>query len=88
MTEYKIEFLKSAKKELSKLPRNIQERIRNKLEILKANPYPTDAKQLKNGEGRLRIRIGDYRLIYRVENNILIILVIKIGHRSKIYKNL
>ncbi|MGK7884603.1 MAG: type II toxin-antitoxin system RelE/ParE family toxin [Crocosphaera sp.] len=86
MTEYKIQFLKSAKKELAKLPRNIQERISNKLEILKIDPYPPDVKQLKNGEGRLRVRIGDYRIIYRVENNILVILVIKIGHRSKIYK--
>ncbi|MDJ0579896.1 type II toxin-antitoxin system RelE/ParE family toxin [Crocosphaera sp.] len=88
MTEYKIEFLKSAKKELEKLPRNIQERISNKLEKLKIDPYSPDVKQLKNGEGRLIIRIGDYRIIYRVENNILVILVIKIGHRSKVYKKL
>ncbi|WP_197088023.1 type II toxin-antitoxin system RelE family toxin [Crocosphaera watsonii WH 8501] len=60
----------------------------NKLERLKIDPYPADAKQLKNGDGRLRIRIGDYRIIYQVENNILVIVVIKIGHRSKIYKNL
>lgn len=50
--------------------------------------FSTDAKQFKNGEGRLRIRIGDYRLIYRVDNNTLVILVIKIAHCSKIYKNL
>ncbi|GBF82742.1 type II toxin-antitoxin system RelE family toxin [Aphanothece sacrum] len=87
MTEYKIEFLKSAKKELSKLPKDIQERIKNKIETLKINPYPPDFKQLTNGEGRLRVRIGDYRIIYRVENNILVVLVIKIGHHSKIYKN-
>ncbi|MEA5510606.1 type II toxin-antitoxin system RelE/ParE family toxin [Crocosphaera sp. UHCC 0190] len=86
MTDYRIEFLKTAKKELSKLSRDIQERIRNKIDTLKINPYPPDVKQLKNGDGRLRIRIGDYRIIYRVENNTLVVLVIKIGHRSKIYK--
>ncbi|MEA5535383.1 type II toxin-antitoxin system RelE/ParE family toxin [Crocosphaera sp. XPORK-15E] len=86
MTDYRIEFLKSARKELSKMPRDIQERISNKIDTLKTNPYPPDVKQLKNGEGRLRIRIGDYRIIYRVENNTLVVLVIKIGHRSKIYK--
>ena len=86
MKDYKIEFLKSAKKELSKLPRNVQERIRDKIDTLKTNPYPSDVKKLKNGQGRLRIRIGDYRIIYKVEKNILVILVIKIAHRRQIYR--
>ncbi len=87
MTEYKIELLKSAKKELSKLPRDVQERIRDKIDTLKTNPYPSDVKKLKNGDGRLRIRIGNYRVIYKVEKNILVVLVIKIGHRRQIYRN-
>ncbi|MDJ0845412.1 type II toxin-antitoxin system RelE family toxin [Crocosphaera sp.] len=86
MEKYKIEFLKTAKKDLAKLPRNIQQRIAKKINALITNPYPTDVKQLKNGNGRLRIRVGDYRIIYRVENDKLVILVIKIGHRSQIYK--
>ena len=86
MTDYKIEFLKSAKKELSKLPRDVQKRIGDKIDTLKTNPYPSDVKKLKNGQGRLRISIGDYRIIYKVEKSILVILVIKIGHSRQIYR--
>ncbi len=88
MSEYKIEFLKKAEKELSKLPFNIQKQIANRLESLKFNPYPPDVKQLKNSNGKLRIRVGNYRIIYRLENDIFVIVVIKIAHRSKVYKNL
>ncbi len=49
MKEYKIELLTSAKKELSKLPRDVQERIRDKIDTLKINPYPSGIKKLKNG---------------------------------------
>jgi mRNA interferase RelE/StbE len=88
MSEYKIEFLKKAEKELCQLPFNIQKQIANRLESLKFNPYPSDVKQLKNCKGRLRIRVGDYRIIYRIENDVLVIVVIKIGHRSKVYRDL
>lgn len=88
MSEYKIEFLKTAKKELAKLPTNIQQRISNKIESLKFNPYPPDVKQLKNSNGILRIRVADYRILYRLENDVLVIIVIKIAHRSKVYKDL
>lgn len=64
MTSYRIEFLPSAQKEFAKLPRSIQQRIALKLELLRENPYLAGVKQLKNGEGRLRLRVGDYRVIY------------------------
>ncbi|WP_017294906.1 type II toxin-antitoxin system RelE family toxin [Geminocystis herdmanii] len=88
MLEYKIEFLKKAEKELSKLPFNIQKQIANRLESLKSNPFPSDVKQLKNSNGILRIRINDYRILYRLENDVLVILIIKIAHRSKVYRDL
>ncbi|AFY60372.1 type II toxin-antitoxin system RelE/ParE family toxin [Synechococcus sp. PCC 6312] len=85
MSNYRIEFLKTAKKELAKLPKEIQQRIANRIEALIVDPYPVHTKKLKNGNGLLRIRVGDYRIIYRVEAEKLIILVIKIGHRRDIY---
>lgn len=87
MSQYKIEFLKTAQKEFYRLPQQIQERIAKKLEILKTNPYPSGVKALKNGQGRLRLRVGDYRVIYRVENDVLVILIITVGHRKNIYRN-
>lgn len=87
MSQYKIEFLKTAEKEFDKLPKEIQKPIANKLESLTINPYPSDVKALKNGEGRLRVRVGDYRMIYRVENDRLVILIIKVGNRKNVYRD-
>ena len=87
MAEYRIEFLKTAEKELAKLPKDIQQRVRDRINLLMINPYPPDVKKLKNGNGngRLRTRVGNYRIIYTIENDSLVIVVIKIGHRSGIY---
>jgi mRNA interferase RelE/StbE len=84
--DYSIEFLRTALKELAKLPAEIQQRIAAKIDELKENPYLPGVKALKNGEGRLRLRVGDYRVIYRVEADRLVIIIIKVGHRKNIYK--
>jgi len=86
MTPYRIEVLKSAKKSLSKLPRHVQIWIAEKIDDLASNPYSTDAKKLKNGNGRFRIRVGDYRIIYKIQDNELVILIVKIAHRREVYE--
>jgi len=86
MASYRIEFLPSAQKEFAKLPRSVQQRIALKLELLRENPYLPGVKQLKNGEGRLRLRVGDCRVIYRVEQDTLIVIVIQVGHRREVYQ--
>ena len=83
---YSIEFLRTARKELSKLPKDVQQRIADKIDELKINPCPPGVITLKNGDGRLRLRVGDYRVIYRIEAGRLIIIIVKIGHRRNIYK--
>jgi mRNA interferase RelE/StbE len=86
MADYSIEFLRTAGKELAKLPVEVQQRIAARIDELKTNPYPPDVKALKNGGGRLRIRVGDYRVIYRLEVDRLVIVIVKVGHRKNIYK--
>lgn len=86
MQAYSIEFLRTARKELASLPSNVQKRIAAEIEALKANPRPPGVKALKNGGGRLRLRIGDYRIIYRIEDDRLVVVVVKVGHRRDIYK--
>ena len=86
MEAYSIEFLRTARKELASLPQVDQKRIASKIEALKTNLRPPGVKALKNGNGRLRMRVGDYRIIYRVEDNRLVIVVVKVGHRRDVYK--
>ncbi len=83
---YSIEFIRTARKELSKLPKDVQQRIADKIDELKINPCPPGVIALKNGDGRLRLRVGDYRVIYRVEEDKFVIFIVKIGHRKNIYK--
>ncbi|NJO42578.1 MAG: type II toxin-antitoxin system RelE/ParE family toxin [Cyanobacteria bacterium CRU_2_1] len=86
MANYQIEFLPTAQKELASLPKQMQQRVAAKLEQLKADPYIPGVKALKNGGGRLRLRIGNYRIIYRIEPDRLVILVVKVGHRRDVYR--
>lgn len=85
-TKYTIKFKDSAKKELSKISEpyfsKIEEHIFNLVEV----PRPIGCKKLVGTKNSYRIRIADYRVIYTIEDNILTIEVIKIGHRKDVYK--
>jgi len=85
--DYSIEFLRTVQKELAKLSLEIQQRIATKIEDLKKNPYFPQAKALKNSDGRMRFRVGDYRVIYRLENQLRNIVIVKVGHRRNTCKN-
>ena len=84
---YRILFTKSADKTLRKLPRNTAQRIRRSLDRLAANPYAEhhDVTKLQNRPG-YRLRVGDWRVIYEIENDQLIILVLRIGSRGEVYR--
>ncbi len=85
---YEVVFKKSALKELQSFPANIQQKILDAVQLLSLNPY-TELLQIKKMKGvdkLYRVRIQDYRLIYLIENQILKITVIKIGHRKEVYK--
>lgn len=90
MADYRIEFVKSAQKEFEKLPKNIQAKTLDALHVLSRNPYSDllRVKRLKGAQALYRIRIGDYRVVYDVRADVLVILVIKIGHRSDVYRRL
>ena len=85
---YEIEFLKEAYEEFKRLDRPVQELIKNKLEILAQNPeaLKNNIKPLKGKySGLYRLRVGNYRVIYRIYQEKLLILIVRIGHRSEIY---
>ena len=82
---YKIQILKSADKTLKNVAQKDRVKIVEHISQLADNPRPLGCKKLKGTEF-YRIRIGDYRVIYKIEDDILLILVIRIGHRKDIYK--
>ncbi|WP_460203711.1 type II toxin-antitoxin system RelE family toxin [Scytonema sp. NUACC21] len=84
---YKIEILKGALKQLKKLSPEIQERIQVKIDDLATEPRPNGVKKLKGKETAYRIRVGEYRVIYDIFDNILLKNVVEIGHRNKVYKD-
>jgi len=85
LIKYEIEFKPSAQKSLEKLPKKIQKRIQGVISTLEINPLPPVAKKL-TGRDAYRIRVSDYRIIYSIENNKLLIVVVGIGHRREIYR--
>ncbi len=85
---YSIEFTPAALRDLESLPRDAQKRIGKKIDSLAQNPRPAGAVAIKGGEGLLRLRVGTYRVIYRVEDDRLVILVVRIGHRKEVYRRL
>jgi mRNA interferase RelE/StbE len=81
---YNILYENAALKQLEKLPQNIALKIRTKIEELSKNPRPNGSLKLTGFEA-YRIRIGDYRVIYSIEDSILTVSVVKISHRRDIY---
>lgn len=81
---YTVDFRPSARKSLGKLPRRDQVRIVSRAEALSQEPRPLGSKKLSTEEDLWRIRVGSYRVIYRIEDDRLLILVVKIGHRKDV----
>jgi len=84
---YSIDFAPSAAKELAKLPKTEQRRLAKKIDALAKDPRPQGVEKLAGGPS-LRVRVGDYRIVYEVKDRVLVILVLAIGHRREIYKRL
>ena len=81
--KYDLKILKSAQKSLAKISEPFQSKIIDRIYNLADNPYH-NAKKLV-GRDAYRIRVGNYRIIYEIINNELIVLVINIGHRKDAY---
>ncbi len=86
---YEIEFTRAADKALSALPNKIKDRIDAALDGLEQDPWPAGHKKLKGSkETFFRIRVGDYRVVYLVEDERLVVVLVRIGHRKEVYRNL
>jgi mRNA interferase RelE/StbE len=83
---YRVEFKPSAAESFRKLDKPVQRRLTAKLNALKENPRPHGAEKLKGEKDLYRLRSGDYRLICQVQDEILLVLVLGVGHRKDIYR--
>lgn len=83
---YEITYARSALKELRKLDRQIARRVLRAIDALADEPRPLGCLQLSGGEGELRIRVGDYRIVYDIHDDELVVLVLRLGHRREVYR--
>ena len=84
-TEFQVYLLNVAYKELEKLKKETQKQINDKLKEL-VDPYKVHSKKLKGSENTYRIRIGKYRVVFKIYTDERIVVVIRIAHRKKIYR--
>ena len=88
MSKYKIEYSEDSTKELKKIQKNDVRKIIAKIELLGDDPFPYGHKKIKGKLKLWRIRIGDYRVIYSVEQQKLIIEIIRVRNRKDVYDNI
>lgn len=85
---YKIEWSSAAGRYLRRLPHHARQRLRPVIDRLADDPRPVGAVALEGQPGTLRIRVGDYRVVYEVRDDVLVVLVLRVGHRREIYRRL
>lgn len=83
---YEIKYVPSAAKTIRKLDTLTAKRLLNAISQLAHDPRPPGCVQLKDGGGEFRIRVGDYRVIYDVHDEKLLVLVLRAGHRREVYR--
>ncbi|MGH3916873.1 MAG: type II toxin-antitoxin system RelE family toxin [Pseudonocardiaceae bacterium] len=83
---YRIEIAAGALKTLSKLDKPVRRRLEAAIDRLAEEPRPADVVAMKSMPGHLRMRVGDYRIVYTVQDHRLVVLVVELGHRREIYR--
>jgi len=82
---YTVEILPAARKALRALDPSMRRRIEGAIALLAIDPHPPASRRLVERDG-WRVRIGDYRVIYRIEDSRLVIVVVVVGHRREVYR--
>lgn len=85
MTDYRIELRPAAARAFRKLDPQVRKRVQGAIALLARDPRPPAARALRDRPG-FRVRVGDCRIIYSVQDDVLLVVVITVGHRSSVYK--
>lgn len=83
---YRVEIARRAVKAIARLPRGEQQRIRAAIDLLADTPRPPGCSALAGEADTYRVRVGDYRIVYEVHDRVLLIQVVRVGHRRDVYR--
>jgi mRNA interferase RelE/StbE len=83
---YRVELKPSAERDLNALQRRDRVRVARRIDALAADPRPSGVEELKGAQNLWRVRTGDYRIIFAIQDDVLVVLVIRIGHRRDVYR--
>lgn len=83
---YTVQFTPGARRALKRLEATSQRRIGAAIDGLAVNPRPSGVKKLADTENHWRTRVGDYRVIYQIFDNVLVIAIVIVGHRRDVYR--
>jgi mRNA interferase RelE/StbE len=83
---YRVSLAPAAARQLRKLDPQARRRIQAAIELLADEPRPPAATRLVGGAGEWRVRTGDYRIVYEIDDGVLLVLVLAVGHRREIYR--
>ena len=86
MARYSIEISRSAEKQLASVPVDAQRRLARAMMALADEPRPSGSRKLSGHNDIFRIRVGTYRVLYSVADGLLVVIILKIGHRKDIYR--
>ena len=86
MALHKLEFKPSAERELRNLSKYLITRIGKAIESLAANPFPRQSAKLLGSENAYRLRVGEYRVVYTVDNDASCITIFRVRHRKNVYR--
>ena len=83
---WEVRFKPSALREFQALPGPVQARVGRRFDALSRDPRPQGVQKMEGGEGFYRVRVGDYRIVYAIDDPARIVFIVKVGHRGDVYR--
>jgi mRNA interferase RelE/StbE len=87
MSKYAVRLDKPVQKVLDGLPRALYSRLMKAIVALADDPRPSGSLKMESAEALYRIRVGDWRIIYSIEDDVLVVVVVRIGQRKDVYRH-
>jgi mRNA interferase RelE/StbE len=84
--KYEVYLKPWADRQLRRLPEDVQRRLVGEIALLALDPRPARAVKLKGAENLWRIRLGTYRIVYEIQDRVLVVLVLRVAHRKDVYR--